>query len=82
VAFTGSSSTPRLPGAYSETPLQRLASLILRLDAGPSYTINFTNGCQQRLHQDTAVFHPAPRNYLVGASIAWDIRPDSEPLTY
>src|SRR5262249_44763304 len=45
------------------------------------YTINFTHGSEQELHQDTAVFHVVPPNYLVGAWLACeDISSDSGPL--
>lgn len=68
---------------FANPELQRLASLILGMGAAPSYTINFTYGSQQKLHQDTAVFHVAPPNYLVGAWIACeDIHADSGPLVY
>ena len=38
-------------------------------------------GSEQALHQDMAVFHIHPRNYLIGAWIACeDITPESGPL--
>jgi ectoine hydroxylase-related dioxygenase (phytanoyl-CoA dioxygenase family) len=61
----------------------RICSLILGCEARPSYSINFTFGSTQTLHQDTAVFCVWPMNYLVGAWLACeDIHPDSGPLVY
>lgn len=61
--------------------LSEWASLILGRSARPTYTINFTFGSRQALHQDTAVFFVAPMNNLVGAWLACeDIHPDSGPL--
>ena len=66
---------------FNNTVVTRLASLILGTPAAPSYTINFTHGSEQGLHQDTAVFHVAPPNFLVGAWLACeDISPDAGPL--
>jgi ectoine hydroxylase-related dioxygenase (phytanoyl-CoA dioxygenase family) len=57
--------------------------LILGRKADPSYTINFTFGSEQGLHQDTAVFAVSPMNHLIGAWLACeDIDPDSGPLVY
>lgn len=68
---------------FNNPELIRLASLILAQPARPNFTINFTYGSEQALHQDTAVFHIMPRNYLVGAWLACeDISPDSGPLIY
>jgi phytanoyl-CoA hydroxylase len=61
--------------------LTRLATLILGRAAVPSYTINFTHGSEQELHQDTAVFHIVPPNFLVGTWLACeDIQPQSGAL--
>ena len=38
--------------------------------ARPIAAINFMAGSQQELHQDMAVFHIFPHNYLIGAWIA------------
>lgn len=63
--------------------VQRLASLILGREGQPHYTINFTFGSSQDLHQDTSVFFVWPRNFLVGSWLACeDIHPDSGPLVY
>lgn len=75
-----SQSTKRI---YLNEELSRLSSLILGRPADPKYTINFTFGSLQSLHQDTAVFFVSPRNYLVGAWLACeDVHPDSGPLVY
>jgi Phytanoyl-CoA dioxygenase (PhyH) len=66
---------------FQSPVVARLASLILGRPAAASYTINFTHGSEQELHQDTAVFHVVPPNYLVGAWVACeDIAPGSGPL--
>ncbi len=68
---------------FENEKLIRLASLILGVRAEPTFTINFTYGSEQALHQDTAVFHVTPRNYLVGAWLTCeDIRPESGPLVF
>ena len=68
---------------FQSSKLGRLASLILGSEALPSYTINFTFGSMQNLHQDTAVFAISPMNHIVGAWLACeDIHPDSGPLVY
>ena len=68
---------------FNNPELIRLSSLILAQPARPNFTINFTYGSEQALHQDTAVFHVMPRNYVVGAWLACeDIAPDSGPLVY
>jgi ectoine hydroxylase-related dioxygenase (phytanoyl-CoA dioxygenase family) len=73
--FASAAAIFRNPG------LARMASLILGRPAAPSYSINFTHGSEQELHQDTAVFHIVPPNYLVGAWVACeDILPGSGPL--
>lgn len=46
-------------------------------------TINFMFGSAQEIHQDMAVFHIHPQNYLIEVWIACeDIHPDSGPLIY
>jgi phytanoyl-CoA hydroxylase len=68
---------------FNNAPLARWASLILDRKANPYYTINFSYGSTQELHQDTAVFYVWPANYLVGAWLACqDIHQDSGPLVY
>jgi hypothetical protein len=64
----------------------RLRCVMTRLfgrRAKPFAAINFMAGSQQHLHQDMAVFHIYPHDYLVGAWIACeDIRPESGPLVF
>jgi phytanoyl-CoA hydroxylase len=49
--------------------------------ARPFAAINFFSGSEQALHQDMAVFHIWPRNWLVGAWIALeDVPADAGPL--
>lgn len=68
---------------FVDQELRRLASLIFGVPADPGYAINFMYGSTQTEHQDTAVFHVFPPNYLAGAWIACeDISPDSGPLMY
>jgi phytanoyl-CoA hydroxylase len=62
----------------------RLRGLVSRLfgrRAQPFAAINFMTGSQQHLHQDMAVFHIYPHDFLVGAWIACeDVRADCGPL--
>lgn len=68
---------------FQNKRLNDIASLIFGRTAYPRSTINFYLGSQQELHQDMAVFHVFPGNYLIGAWIALeDISPDSGPLRY
>jgi hypothetical protein len=68
---------------FVDPELARLASLIFGTRAAPSYALNFMYGSTQTEHQDSAVFHVFPPNYIAGAWIACeDISPDSGPLMY
>jgi hypothetical protein len=61
--------------------LRALVSRLLGRRARPFAAINFMSGSQQHVHQDMAVFHIYPHDYLVGAWIACeDITPESGPL--
>jgi ectoine hydroxylase-related dioxygenase (phytanoyl-CoA dioxygenase family) len=61
--------------------LRQTVSRLLGRAARPFAAINFMSGSQQHLHQDMAVFHIYPHDYLVGAWIACeDITPESGPL--
>jgi phytanoyl-CoA hydroxylase len=63
--------------------LKRLSSLVFGREAHPHFSLTFSKGSQQLLHQDTCVFHVWPRNYLIGVWIAAeDIHPASGPLVY
>ena len=66
---------------YWERGLALVASRIFGRRARPIAAINFMSGSEQELHQDMAVFHIFPQNYLIGAWIACeDIAPESGPL--
>ena len=68
---------------FEDSNLREICSLILGQPAQPRYTINFSYGSEQDLHQDTAVFHLYPRNYLIGAWLACeDITEDCGPLVF
>jgi ectoine hydroxylase-related dioxygenase (phytanoyl-CoA dioxygenase family) len=72
---------PHANRIYHGRRLRELASRILGRRARTIAAINFMAGSQQALHQDMAVFHIFPHNYLVGAWIACeDIAPESGPL--
>jgi hypothetical protein len=61
--------------------LNHYASLIFQKYAYARSSINFAFGSQQELHQDMAVFHVFPGNYLIGVWIALeDISEESGPL--
>lgn len=68
---------------FRNRELLRLARLIFQHRAIPASSITFARGSTQGLHQDMAVFHVHPRNFLAGCWIACeDIAPDSGPLVY
>jgi hypothetical protein len=73
-----------LPAAgrvFGHRPLRDLVGRLLGEPARPIAAINFMSGSQQSLHQDMAVFHIYPHDWLVGAWIACeDIAADSGPL--
>jgi ectoine hydroxylase-related dioxygenase (phytanoyl-CoA dioxygenase family) len=61
----------------------RIASAIFARRAEARYSLMFSKGTEQGLHQDTCVFHIFPRDFMMGIWIACeDIRPDSGPLEY
>jgi hypothetical protein len=66
---------------FHDERLRSVASRILGRPARPFAAINFMTGSQQHLHQDMAVFHIYPHDFLIGAWIACeDVTPDSGPL--
>jgi hypothetical protein len=66
---------------FRNRALRELVTRLLGRTARPFAAINFMKGSQQALHQDMAVFHIYPHDYLVGAWIACeDVRPESGPL--
>ena len=63
--------------------MRMLCSMLLGTEALPHYSLTFSKGSRQGLHQDTCVFHVWPKNALVGVWIALeDVAPDSGPLVY
>lgn len=68
---------------YQNKEIKRVCSLLFDCEAEPHYSINFMYGSRQELHQDTAVFHVYPQNFLIGAWLACeDISSDAGPLVY
>ena len=68
---------------FQNHELIRLTSLIFDRPSVPDSTLNFMYGSAQQAHQDTAVFHVFPPNYIIGAWIACeDISPASGPLMF
>lgn len=68
---------------YENQKLIDYCSLLFQKTAVPRSTINFYRGSAQLLHQDLAVFHVFPENYLIGMWLACeDIHEDSGPLSY
>ncbi len=68
---------------FFNSQLIEWTSLIFDRTSSPRYTINFTYGSGQSLHQDMSVFHLWPPNYLIGAWLACeDIHPESGPLVF
>jgi phytanoyl-CoA hydroxylase len=63
--------------------LRLLASRLFGRSARPIAAINFMTGSEQALHQDMAVFHIYPHDYLIGAWIACeDIARQGGPLVF
>jgi ectoine hydroxylase-related dioxygenase (phytanoyl-CoA dioxygenase family) len=74
---------PAAARVFSSRRLRRYANLLFGKKARPFAVINFPAGSQQDLHQDMAVFHIYPHNYLLGAWIACeDISADAGPLVF
>jgi ectoine hydroxylase-related dioxygenase (phytanoyl-CoA dioxygenase family) len=66
---------------FHNAALRGVVSRLFGRPARPFAAINFMSGSQQHLHQDMAVFHIYPHDYLVGAWIACeDVRPECGPL--
>lgn len=62
---------------------KRICSLLFGEEATPGFSLSFGNGSEQQLHQDIAIFHIYPQNFLIGVWIALeDIHADSGPLIY
>jgi ectoine hydroxylase-related dioxygenase (phytanoyl-CoA dioxygenase family) len=68
---------------YRDVCLAKVCGAILDTPAVPHFSLSFSKGSQQLLHQDTCVFHVWPRNALVGVWIAAeDISSASGPLEF
>jgi ectoine hydroxylase-related dioxygenase (phytanoyl-CoA dioxygenase family) len=68
---------------YANLALRKVASAVFGRQAIPCASINFAYGSEQPPHQDMAVFHIYPHNYLAGAWVACeDISPDCGPLAF
>ncbi len=75
--------SPSAKAIFYDAELIRLTSLIFGYPSIPEATINFMYGSAQNAHQDMAVFHVFPPNYIIGCWIACeDISPDSGPLMF
>lgn len=83
----------RIPGYHLYEPaasdlfeldaLKNVCSALFNRPAIPRYSLTFSKGSEQALHQDISAFHVWPRNYLIGAWVACeDITIDSGPLVY
>ena len=75
-----SSSARRI---FDHPGIEGVASAIFGRRGEPRYSLMFSKGTEQGLHQDTCVFHIFPRNFMMGIWIACeDIKPESGPLEY
>jgi hypothetical protein len=83
----------RIPGYHQYEPaasdvfeldeLKNVCSALFDRPAVPRYSLTFSKGSQQGLHQDISAFHVWPRTYLIGAWVACeDITIGSGPLVY
>jgi hypothetical protein len=68
---------------FNHPEIVRVASMILGRRGEPRYSLMFSKGTEQGLHQDTCVFHIFPRDLMMGVWIACeDISHESGPLEY
>jgi phytanoyl-CoA hydroxylase len=68
---------------FDHPDISRIASTIFARRGEPRYSLMFSKGTEQGLHQDTCVFHIFPRNFMMGVWIACeDITHESGPLEY
>jgi phytanoyl-CoA hydroxylase len=68
---------------FDHPGIRRIASTIFARRGEPRYSLMFSKGTEQGLHQDTCVFHIFPRNFMMGVWIACeDITHESGPLEY
>jgi phytanoyl-CoA hydroxylase len=72
---------PAAARLFHHRGLRGIASRLFGRTARPFAAINFMAGSEQHVHQDMAVFHIYPHDYLIGAWIACeDISAESGPL--
>jgi len=68
---------------FDHPEIERISSRIFARHGEPRFSLMFSKGTEQGLHQDTCVFHIFPRNFMMGIWIACeDITHESGPLEY
>lgn len=68
---------------FNNEKIRLTISKLFGFPAHPIASINFMSGSQQALHEDMAVFHIYPHNYLIGAWIACeDVLAEAGPLVF
>jgi hypothetical protein len=68
---------------FDHPEITRIASRIFARPGEPRFSLMFSKGTEQGLHQDTCVFHIFPRDFMMGVWIACeDITHESGPLEY
>jgi hypothetical protein len=68
---------------FDNPHVARLCSALFDRPAYPHFSLTFSKGSMQLLHQDACVFHTWPINALIGVWTALeDINADSGPLVY
>lgn len=74
---------PAAAAMFELDKFKSICSALFDRPAVPRYSLAFSKGSQQAVHQDSCVFHVWPRNYLIGIWTACeDITLDSGPLEY
>lgn len=75
--------SPSARRIFDHPEIARIASTIFARPGEPRYSLMFSKGTEQGLHQDTCVFHIFPRDFMMGVWIACeDISHESGPLEY
>jgi len=68
---------------FDHPEIERIASTIFARRGEARFSLMFSKGTEQGLHQDTCVFHIFPRDFMMGVWIACeDITHESGPLEY
>lgn len=74
---------PAARAVFDNPEVARICSMLLDRPSGATFSLTFSKGSQQQLHQDSCVFHTWPYNALVGVWVALeDISVDAGPLVY